>query len=92
MEPDLSHLSSSASIGDTFIHYYRPHLTSVATKNAKQLPKVKLFIIDELFWGWQKTQKRHLEDGGIYGQIHRPGPKTEIGMKQKPCGPHEERI
>jgi len=54
-------------------HYYRPRLASVAAKYAKQFPKVKLFTIDEVFGGWQKAQKAHFEDGGIFDQIYQPG-------------------
>jgi sulfate/thiosulfate transport system substrate-binding protein len=30
---------------------------------------VKLFNIDEAFGGWQKAQKTHFADGGIFDQI-----------------------
>ena len=29
--------------------------------------------IDELFGGWQKAQKTHFADGGIFDQLYRPG-------------------
>jgi sulfate transport system substrate-binding protein len=51
-------------------HYYRPHLASVAAKYGKQFPKVSLFTIDEVFGGWQKAQKKHFADGGVYDQIY----------------------
>jgi sulfate transport system substrate-binding protein len=54
-------------------HYYRPRLASVAAKYVGQFPTVKLFTIDELFGGWQKAQKMHFEDGGVYDQIYQPG-------------------
>ena len=53
-------------------HYYRPRLESVAAKYAKTFPKVNLFTIDELFGGWQKAQKTHFEDGGVFDQIYLP--------------------
>lgn len=59
-------------------HYYRPRLTSVAVKYDKQFPKVKLFTIDELFGGWQKAQKTHFEDGGVYDQIYQPGRQSVL--------------
>jgi ABC-type sulfate transport system substrate-binding protein len=34
---------------------------------------VKLFTIDEVFGGWQKAQKTHFADGGIFDQIYKPG-------------------
>jgi ABC-type sulfate transport system substrate-binding protein len=36
---------------------------------------VKLFSIDEVFGGWQKAQKTHFADGGIFDQIYKPGTK-----------------
>lgn len=54
-------------------HYYRPRLESVASKHAAQFPKVALFTIDELFGGWQKAQKAHFADGGVFDQIYQPG-------------------
>jgi sulfate/thiosulfate transport system substrate-binding protein len=54
-------------------HYYRPRLESVAAKYAGTFPKVKLFTIDEVFGGWQKAQKTHFADGGVFDQIYQPG-------------------
>lgn len=50
-------------------HYYRPRLEAVARKYADTFPKVNLFTIDEVFGGWQKAQKIHFSDGGIFDQI-----------------------
>ena len=50
-------------------HYYRPIDKSVAAKYARQFSKVNLFTIDEVFGGWQKAQKAHFADGGIFDQI-----------------------
>jgi sulfate/thiosulfate transport system substrate-binding protein len=52
-------------------HYYRPRLASVAAKYRNLFPKVNLFTID-LFGGWQKAQKKHFADGGVFDQIYRP--------------------
>jgi sulfate/thiosulfate-binding protein len=54
-------------------HYYRPRLKSVADKHANQFPKLILFTIDEVFGGWQKTQKKHFDDGGVFDQIYQQG-------------------
>jgi len=56
-------------------HYYRPRLEATAKKHAATFPKVKLFTIDRLFGGWQKAQKVHFADGGIFDQIYQPGRK-----------------
>lgn len=53
-------------------HYYRPRLAKVAAEFAQQFPNVKLFTIDEVFGGWQKAQKTHFNDGGIFDQIYQP--------------------
>jgi sulfate/thiosulfate-binding protein len=53
-------------------NYYRPRLESVATKYAGQFGRVRLFTIDEVFGGWQKAQKIHFNDGGVFDQIYMP--------------------
>lgn len=53
-------------------HYYRPRLESIAKKYEKQFPKVNLVTIDEVFGGWQKAQKAHFADKGIFDQIYQP--------------------
>jgi sulfate transport system substrate-binding protein len=42
----------------------------VAAKYAKQFPKISLFTIDDTFGGWQKAQKTHFADGGVFDQIY----------------------
>ncbi|MBI3605566.1 MAG: sulfate ABC transporter substrate-binding protein [Nitrospirae bacterium] len=54
-------------------NYYRPLLKSVALKYSSQFPIIKLFTIDEVFGGWQKAQKRHFSDGGVFDQMYQPG-------------------
>ncbi len=51
-------------------NYYRPSLESAANKYAPQFQKVNLFTIDEVFGGWQKAQKTHFADKGIFDQIY----------------------
>lgn len=55
-------------------HFYRPRLESVAKELQGQFPQIALFTIDEVFGGWQKAQKSHFADGGIFDQIYQPGP------------------
>jgi sulfate transport system substrate-binding protein len=50
-------------------NYYRPINKNIAAA-ASKLPKLKLFTIDEVFGGWQKAQKTHFSDGGIFDQIY----------------------
>ena len=51
-------------------NYYRPTLASVAAKYQKQFPAVPLVKVDETFGGWQKAQKTHFADGGVFDQIY----------------------
>jgi sulfate/thiosulfate transport system substrate-binding protein len=53
-------------------NYYRPRLESVAKKYASTFPKIKLVTIDDTFGGWQKAQKTHFADGGVFDQIYQP--------------------
>ncbi len=53
-------------------NFYRPRLASVAAKYANQFPKIELFTINELFGDWQKAQKTHFADGGVFDQIYKP--------------------
>jgi sulfate transport system substrate-binding protein len=52
-------------------HYYRPRLEAVAVRHAARFPKMNLVTIDEAFGGWQKAQKVHFSDGGVFDQIQR---------------------
>ena len=54
-------------------NYYRPRNETVAKKYAATFPKLTLFTIDEVFGGWQKAQKTHFEDNGVYDQIYLAG-------------------
>ena len=51
-------------------NYYRPTLEKVAAKYEKQFPKINLIKIDDVFGGWQKAQKTHFADGGVFDQIY----------------------
>ncbi len=51
-------------------HFYRPRSKSIADKYAAQFPKLTLFTINDVFGGWQKVQKTHFADGGIFDQIY----------------------
>lgn len=51
-------------------HYYRPTKPEIAAKYAAQFPKVNLITIDDVFDGWQKAQKTHFADGGVFDEIY----------------------
>jgi len=55
-------------------HYYRPrHPEHAEPADVARFPQVTLFTIDDVFGGWQKAQKDHFADGGIFDQIYTPG-------------------
>jgi len=54
-------------------NYYRPRDAKIAAKYAKNFAPVKLFTIDKVFGGWQKAQKTHFNDGGVFDKIYQPG-------------------
>lgn len=51
-------------------NFYRPTKPEIAAKYASQFPKVNLITIDDVFGGWQKAQKTHFADGGVFDQIY----------------------
>ena len=51
-------------------NFYRPISAKAQAKYVKQLPKIKLFTIDEAFGGWTKADKEHFADGGSFDQIY----------------------
>jgi sulfate transport system substrate-binding protein len=53
-------------------NYYRPRDAQVAAKYTGVFPKVDLFTIDDVFGGWQKAQKTHFSDGGIFDRLYKP--------------------
>src|SRR5213082_3358555 len=52
--------------------YYRPRSEAVTRKYGNQFPKVKLFTLAEIIGDWQKTNKIHFADGGLFVQIYQP--------------------
>ncbi len=50
-------------------HFYRPRDSKIASEFSKQFAPVKLVSIDTVFGGWQKAQKEHFADGGVFDQI-----------------------
>lgn len=53
-------------------NYYRPINEKIGKKYAAQYPKLKLFTIEEIAGGWNKAQKTHFSDGGVFDQIYLP--------------------
>ena len=51
-------------------HYYRPRDKAALAKAPVRFADLQLVTIDEAFGGWQKAQKAHFADGGIFDQIY----------------------
>ena len=54
-------------------HFFRPRSELAASKYSAAFPKVKLFTVDEVFGGWQKAQRKHFNEGGVFDRIYQPG-------------------
>ncbi len=54
-------------------HYYRPRVDSIAAKYSTQFPDIHLVTIDSVFGGWEKAQRIHFSDGGVFDRIYQPG-------------------
>ena len=50
---------------------FYPRSETAAAKYANVFPKLQLFTIDQLFGGWQKAQKTHFNDGGVFDEMQR---------------------
>lgn len=67
----LDHLYSPAGQRLAARNYYRPVEPQHADpKDLEHFTKVELFTIEEVFGGWQKAQKTHFADGGVFDQIY----------------------
>jgi sulfate transport system substrate-binding protein len=53
-------------------HFYRPRSPAAAAKFANVFARLELFTITEVFGGWQKAQKTHFNDGGVFDQLYQP--------------------
>ncbi|MEY3479298.1 MAG: hypothetical protein RIQ71_73 [Verrucomicrobiota bacterium] len=52
-------------------HFYRPIDPAAAKKYSDTFKPLKLVSIEK-FGGWQKAQKKHFNDGGVFDQIYAP--------------------
>jgi sulfate transport system substrate-binding protein len=55
-------------------NHYRPRDPQILAAHP-ELKKLPLYNINEVFGGWQKAQKTHFADGGVFDQIYKPGAK-----------------
>jgi len=49
-------------------HYYRPRDPEVAARYAERFPQLKLVTVAD-FGGWERVQRTHFSDGGVFDQI-----------------------
>jgi sulfate transport system substrate-binding protein len=69
----LTYLYSPAGQELAAKHYYRPRDPAVAKKYSQQFPKIETFTVASVFGGWDKAQKVHFADGGIFDTIFGAG-------------------
>jgi len=69
-EEYLSYLYSQEGQEIVAKHYYRPSNEAIAAKYTDRFRKVKLITVDEIAGGWQKAQKTHFADQGVFDQIY----------------------
>ncbi|WP_312309913.1 sulfate ABC transporter substrate-binding protein, partial [Acinetobacter variabilis] len=50
-------------------NFYRPRNEKVLAKYSQVFKPLKLVTIDQEFGGWDKVQKTHFENGGVFDQI-----------------------
>jgi sulfate/thiosulfate-binding protein len=53
-------------------NFYRPRNEAIATKYAANFTQLKLITLEQEFGDWDKAQKTHFADGGIFDQIFQP--------------------
>ncbi len=66
----LEYLYSDAGQELAAKHYFRPKNPDVQAKYASRFKPLELFTVDEVAGSWDKAQKAHFSDGGIFDQIY----------------------
>lgn len=54
-------------------HHYRPSNPTILKETAAQFPQLALFTVKDLEGDWEKAQKKHFAQGGLFDQIYQPG-------------------
>lgn len=65
----LNYLYSPAGQTIAAKNFYRPRNASILAKYKTVFKPLKLITIDQEFGGWNKVQKAHFDNGGIFDQI-----------------------
>lgn len=50
-------------------HHFRPRASPILARHAGDFPPVALFSVGGVFGGWEKAQKVHFSDGGVFDRI-----------------------
>jgi sulfate transport system substrate-binding protein len=66
----LEYLYSDAGQELAAQHDFRPQNPAILAKYAGRFQPLDLFTVDEVAGGWQKAQKVHFADGGIFDRIY----------------------
>ena len=54
-------------------YHYRPSNPAILKETAAQFPQLALFTVKDLEGDWDKAQKKHFAQGGLFDQIYQPG-------------------
>ncbi|MGL5322649.1 MAG: sulfate ABC transporter substrate-binding protein, partial [Aeromonas veronii] len=54
-------------------HHYRPSNPAILKETAAQFPQLAFFTVKDLEGDWEKAQKKHFAQGGLFDQIYQPG-------------------
>ena len=54
-------------------YHYRPSNPAILKETADQFPKLELFTVKDIEGYWDKAQKKHFAQGGLFDQIYQPG-------------------
>lgn len=65
----LDYLYSEAGQAIAGKNFYRPRSEAALAKYGDKFTKLDLFTIDEVFGGWQKAQRIHFAEGGVFDQM-----------------------
>ncbi|HAB43274.1 MAG TPA: sulfate ABC transporter substrate-binding protein, partial [Acinetobacter sp.] len=65
----LNYLYSPAGQTVAAKNFYRPRNAAVLKQYSNVFKSLKLVTIDKEFGGWDKVQKKHFANGGIFDQI-----------------------
>ena len=68
----LEYLYSDAGQELAAQYFFRPKNQAILARYSTRYKPLDLFTVDEVAGSWQKAQKAHFADGGIFDQIYQP--------------------